>query len=593
MTPSIHFPLQLSSVSKTFSSKGRKIVAVDNVSFSLTPGEVTGLIGPDAAGKTTLMRLVANLLLPDKGKIEVLGMDAGSQGKAIQASIGYMPQSFGLYEDLTVLENLDFYANMQGVPLDQRKDRYDKLMQMTGMQAFMQRLAGKLSGGMKQKLGLACALVRPPPLLLLDEPTVGVDPVSRRDLWEIVYRQVQDEGMSVLMSTTYLDEAERCHEVLLMHEGKLLGQDKPEVFNKTLSGRTFQLEAKGIRYRSLLAKLEQRDDILDASLGEDGIHLITPADVLLDKASLLADLKNNTEASEVEINHVSACFEDVFIATLKTQKPVVNNLLTVINAVTETSHEEVIRVHDLERRFGDFVAVKEVGFVVRRGEIFGLLGANGAGKSTTFRMLCGLLPPTGGTLSVAGNDLRTASAKARRNIGYMAQKFSLYTNLSVIQNLRFFARAYGLNKQRQAERIQWALETFELASYQDMNAGQLPLGYKQRLSFAAALMHDPDILFLDEPTSGVDPLARKEFWQRTNALAEAGVTILVTTHFMQEANYCDRLVIMADGSILAAGTPHEIRKRAKTKEQDNPGMEDAFIYLIEHQENNLPGESHG
>ncbi len=244
-------------------------------------------------------------------------------------------------------------------------------------------------------------------------------------------------------------------------------------------------------------------------------------------------------------------------------------------------------MHDLERRFGDFIAVKKIGFVVRRGEIFGLLGANGAGKSTTFRMLCGLLPPTGGTLSVAGHDLRTASATARRSIGYMAQKFSLYTNLSVLQNLRFFARAYGLNKRRQGERIQWALETFELASYQGMNTGELPLGYKQRLSFAVALMHEPDILFLDEPTSGVDPLARQEFWQRTNALAEAGITVLVTTHFMQEANFCDRLVIMAEGSILAAGTPHEIRQHARAPEQDNPSMEDAFIDLIEHQGSRL------
>ncbi len=576
-------PLQLNSVSKSFKNKGRKIVAVDNVSFSLSPGKVTGLIGPDAAGKTTLMRLTVNLLLPDTGQIEVLGMDTETQGQAIQASIGYMPQSFGLYEDLSVQENLDLYANLQGVPLAQRKPRYETLMQMTGMQAFTQRLAGKLSGGMKQKLGLACALVRPPPLLLLDEPTVGVDPVSRRELWEIIYRQVQDEGMSVLMSTTYLDEAERCHEVLLMHEGKLLRQDKPDVFSKTLSGRTFQLEAKGIRYRSLQAQLEQRSDILDAALGEDGIHLIAPTDTPLDKVNLMKELGDTTQARDIVIKPVLARFEDVFIATLKTQQPTAGKHIMGNVTVAERSHEEVIRVHDLDRRFGDFIAVKKIEFVVRRGEIFGLLGANGAGKSTTFRMLCGLLPPTSGTLSVAGHDLRTASAKARRSIGYMAQKFSLYTNLSVLQNLRFFARAYGLNKCRQGERIQWALETFELASYQGMNTGELPLGYKQRLSFAAALMHEPDILFLDEPTSGVDPLARQEFWQRTNALADAGITVLVTTHFMQEANLCDRLVIMAEGSILAAGTPHEIRQRAKTPEQDNPSMEDAFIYLIEHQ----------
>jgi ABC-2 type transport system ATP-binding protein len=396
--------------------------------------------------------------------------------------------------------------------------------------------------------------------------------------------------MSVLMSTTYLDEAERCHEVLLMHEGKLLGQDKPEAFSKTLTGRTYQLQAKGVRYRSLLVEIGQRPDILDAALGENGIHLITPADTPLNEASLIAQISRHTEASEVNITSVPARFEDAFIATLKTRLPAETKPLAIKQAVAQNNAEEVIRVHNLERRFGDFIAVKKIGFVVRRGEIFGLLGANGAGKSTTFRMLCGLLPPSGGTLSVAGHDLRTASSKARRNIGYMAQKFSLYTNLSVIQNLRFFARAYGLNKQRQKERIQWALDTFELASYQNMNAGELPLGYKQRLSFAAALMHEPDILFLDEPTSGVDPLARQEFWQRTNALAEAGVTVLVTTHFMEEANFCDKLVIMAEGSILAAGTPNEIRQQARAPGQEKPGMEDAFIYLIEHQHIKQSGE---
>jgi len=301
---------------------------------------------------------------------------------------------------------------------------------------------------------------------------------------------------------------------------------------------------------------------------------------------------NNTEASEIRITPQPARFEDVFIATLKTRQPAVKKTLMMQRAVAQSKDDVIIKVDNLERRFGDFVAVKKIGFVVRRGEIFGLLGANGAGKSTTFRMLCGLLPPSGGTLSVAGHDLRTASAKARRSIGYMAQKFSLYTNLSVMQNLRFFARAYGLNKQRQKERIQWALDTFELTTYQNMNTGELPLGYKQRLSFASALMHEPDILFLDEPTSGVDPLARQEFWQRTNALAEAGVTVLVTTHFMQEANFCDHLVIMAEGSILAAGTPDEIRKQAKSPEQEKPDMEDAFIYLIEHQQKNNQEGSH-
>lgn len=575
-------PLKIKSVSKSFTSEGRHILAVDNVSFTLKPGEVTGLIGPDAAGKTTLMRLIANLILPDSGQITVLGLNSATQGQNIQSSIGYMPQSFGLYEDLTVQENLDLYANLQQVPVEQRAKRYETLMQMTGLQAFTHRLAGQLSGGMKQKLGLACALVRPPALLLLDETTVGVDPVSRRELWQIVYNQVQDEGMTVLMSTTYLDEAERCHEVLLMHEGKILGQDKPAEFNKKLHGRTFRLEVKGVRYRSLLAQLDQHADILDASLGEDSIHLISPENTPLEQTKLLNELREIKQATEVKITPVPASFEDVFIATLKNKTPADTTLQKEEIPNITKSHKEIITVKNLERRFGDFVAVKGINFSVHHGEIFGLLGANGAGKSTTFRMLCGLLPPTSGHLSVAGHDLRTASAKARQNIGYMAQKFSLYSNLSVIQNLRFFARAYGLNKRRQAERIEWALKTFELTNYQNSNAKELPLGYKQRLSFAAALMHEPDILFLDEPTSGIDPLARQEFWQRTNALAETGITVLVTTHFMEEANYCDRLLIMAEGQVLAAGTPNEIRQLAITDKQPHPTIEDAFIHLIEH-----------
>jgi len=575
-------PLKIKSVSKSFTSEGRHILAVDNVSFTLKPGEVTGLIGPDAAGKTTLMRLIANLILPDSGQITVLGLNSATQGQNIQSSIGYMPQSFGLYEDLTVQENLDLYANLQQVPVEQRAKRYETLMQMTGLQAFTHRLAGQLSGGMKQKLGLACALVRPPALLLLDETTVGVDPVSRRELWQIVYNQVQDEGMTVLMSTTYLDEAERCHEVLLMHEGKILGQDKPAEFNKKLHGRTFRLEVKGVRYRSLLAQLDQHADILDASLCEDSIHLISPENTPLEQTKLLNELREIKQATEVKITPVPASFEDVFIATLKNKTPADTTLQKEEIPNITKSHKEIITVKNLERRFGDFVAVKGINFSVHHGEIFGLLGANGAGKSTTFRMLCGLLPPTSGHLSVAGHDLRTASAKARQNIGYMAQKFSLYSNLSVIQNLRFFARAYGLNKRRQAERIEWALKTFELTNYQNSNAKELPLGYKQRLSFAAALMHEPDILFLDEPTSGIDPLARQEFWQRTNALAETGITVLVTTHFMEEANYCDRLLIMAEGQVLAAGTPNEIRQLAITDKQPHPTIEDAFIHLIEH-----------
>lgn len=567
--------LTFSAVSKTFSSGGRQVLALDEMSFSIPPGQVTGLIGPDGAGKTTLIRLAAGLLLPDTGEIQVLDIDVISEPLAVQSNIGYMPQRFGLYEDLSVQENLDLYADLQGVAASERPERYEQLMRMTGLAPFTRRLAGRLSGGMKQKLGLACTLVRSPRLLLLDEPTVGVDPVSRRELWQIVYRQVQEEGMTVLLSTAYLDEAERCDQVLLVHQGKLLDQGEPAQFSHSVAGRTFQVSAKGLGHRRLQEQLSRAPGVLDALIQGEGVRLVMDIPEAPRAQALLPGLTN------VHITAVAPHFEDAFIARLKTRRPESDATLSMNFKIGAAEGDEVIRVDKLQRRFGDFIAVNNVSFSVRRGEIFGLLGANGAGKSTTFRMLCGLLPVSGGELTVAGYDLRRAAATARGRIGYMAQKFSLYTHLSVAQNLRFFSSAYGLRGKQQAARLDWALTTFELRPFHDTNAGDLPLGYKQRLSFAAALMHEPEILFLDEPTSGVDPLARREFWARTNALAEAGVTVLVTTHFMEEANYCDRLVIMADGEVLAAGTPLAMKTRARTAENPDPSMEDAFIQLIE------------
>jgi ABC-2 type transport system ATP-binding protein len=567
--------LTFSGVSKTFVSDGRQVSALDKVGFSIQPGRVTGLIGPDGAGKTTLIRLAAGLLLPDAGEIQVLGIDAIVEPLAVQSSISYMPQRFGLYEDLSVQENLDLYADLQGLPVPERPARYAQLMHMTGLAPFAKRLAGQLSGGMKQKLGLACTLVRSPRLLLLDEPTVGVDPVSRRELWQIIYQQVQDAGMTVLLSTAYLDEAERCDEVLLLHQGKLLDQGEPAHFSRSVAGRTFQVSTKTLNHRRLQEKLSRAPGVLDALIKGETVRLVMET-TKVPKAEILLP-----EQNDVQISAVIPRFEDAFIARLKTRRTEPDVEFSPQLNIDSTPGDEVIRVDNLQRHFGDFIAVNNVSFSVRRGEIFGLLGANGAGKSTTFRMLCGLLPVSSGELAVAGYDLRRAAATARGRIGYMAQKFSLYSNLSVLQNLRFFSSAYGLRGKQQKSRLDWALNTFELASFKDANAGDLPLGYKQRLSFAAALMHEPEILFLDEPTSGVDPLARREFWARTNALAEAGVTVLVTTHFMEEANYCDRLVIMADGEVLAAGTPLEMKTRARTAQTPNPTMEDAFIQLIE------------
>ncbi|BAO45693.1 ATP-binding cassette domain-containing protein [Thiolapillus brandeum] len=570
--------LILRDVHKVFRRGEASLCALDGVSVQVARGSVTGLIGPDGAGKTTLMRLCCGLLKLDGGMIETLGLDAAADPAAVQATVGYMPQRFGLYEDLSVQENLDLYADLQGVPRNERPARYARLMEMTNLAKFTKRLAGKLSGGMKQKLGLACALVRPPQLLLLDEPTVGVDPVSRRELWEIVYSQVQDSGMSVLLSTAYLDEAERCDEVILLHKGKVLGQAAPDSFSRNLVGRTWEVSTGDISPRRLQARLIRQGGINDAIINGDRVRIITRKGFHPDAKMLLS----GTETLTVEA--VPPHFEDAFIDRLGGARNG-QHATPAIRQVNPGKYPgDPIEVQQLERRFGNFVAVKKVSFSVKRGEIFGLLGANGAGKTTTFRMLCGLLPLSSGRVSVAGHDLRTASARARSRIGYMAQKFSLYANLTVAQNLEFFSAAYNLRGRRQRERIQWALEGFELGPYAGVNAGTLPLGYKQRLAFAAALMHEPEILFLDEPTSGVDPLARREFWARTNALAEAGVTVLVTTHFMEEADYCDRLVIMAEGSVLAEGSPHEIRALARTQDHPQPSMEDAFIGLIQSRE---------
>ncbi|NMQ19567.1 ABC transporter ATP-binding protein [Candidatus Competibacter phosphatis] len=562
---------------KTFSSGSRVIQALDGIDLTVTPGRITGLIGPDGAGKTTLMRLAAGLLRADAGELRVLDLDVSREPLAVQSVIGYMPQRFGLYEDLSVQENLDLYADLQGVLAVERRGRYAELLHMVGLARFTARLAGRLSGGMKQKLGLACTLVRPPRLLLLDEPTVGVDPVSRRELWAIVQRLVREEGVSVLLSTAYLDEAERCDEVILLHQGRLLGQGTPASFSEPLTGRCYLVNAPTIPKRRLQMRLTALPAVADAIIQGESVRVVARAVGPLDLSSLDAG------PAGVEIRPVVPNFEDAFIIRLQGEHDATTEESPPLPMAATMANDDaaVIRVDRVQRRFGEFYAVKDVSFEVRRGEIFGLLGANGAGKSTTFRMLCGLLPASGGQLEVAGHDLRHAAAQARGRIGYMAQRFSLYGNLTVAQNLRFFASAYGLTGQRRRERIRWALDGFDLERYADMASGDLPLGYKQRLAMAAALMHEPDILFLDEPTSGVDPLARREFWHRINLLAEQGVTVLVTTHFMDEANYCDRLVIMADGEVLAQGTPAETKARFRDAERSDPTMEDAFIALIE------------
>jgi ABC-2 type transport system ATP-binding protein len=589
-------------IRKTFRRESGELVhALDGISLVVEHGTLTALVGPDGAGKTTLIRLTAGLMQLDEGELKILGIDVSVDPQQVQDRIGYMPQKFGLYEDLTVQENLDLYADLHGVTVDERRERYRRLMGMTALGPFTSRLAGRLSGGMKQKLGLACTLVRSPELLLLDEPTVGVDPLSRRELWEIILQLVKDQGLTVLLSTSYLDEAERCDHVIVMHEGKVLKQGRPSDVSGLAAGRVFLAEPPTSRKaREFQARLLDHPDVLDAVPEGGRVRLVLRES----PAHPLSFIPHPSEA-------VAPRFEDGFMVLLrqtrsKTDKETIRpdmetrrpggkeiedfSSLSPKPMVSLSAQEPVVQVRDLLRQFGSFVAVDHINFDVQRGEIFGLLGPNGAGKTTTFRMLCGLLMASSGTLRVAGVDLRRARASARQRIGYVAQKFSLYGQLSVAENLDFFASAYNLRGERKRDRIEWALQQFDLAALAELPSGQLPGGYKQRLAMAAALLHDPEILFLDEPTSGADPLARREFWRRITTLSEQGVTVVVTTHFMEEAEYCDRVAIMDAGRVLAQGTPAEIRSRAHATAGREPTMEDAFIAVVEEARE---GESNG
>ncbi len=559
-------------------------VALDGVSATIQPGTITGLVGPDAAGKTTLLRLVAGLLRPAGGHIRVFGHDMATDAALAHPAIGYMPQRFGLYEDLSVAENLDLFADLHAMSPALRAERVARLLRFTGLGPFTKRLAGQLSGGMKQKLGLACALLSRPRLLLLDEPSVGVDPASRRDLWAIVAAMLEEgraDGMAVVWATAYLDEAARCGNVLLLHEGRLLAQGPPAEFLAPLEGRVFRLRVPAGERRAAGRLATAHPAVLDAVVEGDALRIVVRQGVSVPGAAELGG-----EALE----HLPPRFEDGFVASLAPPPPTplppgegekVPFSPSPRGRAVGGGGADAITVSDLFRRFGAFTAVDHVSFAVRQGEIFGLLGPNGAGKSTIFRMLCGLLRPSGGEARVAGADLLRAPAEARGRIGYMAQRFSLYAELSVRENLRFFARVYGLGRAAQAHAIDAALTGFDLTETAASVAGELPLGLKQRLALAAALLHGPNILFLDEPTSGVDPLTRREFWARIGTLADAGVTIMVTSHFMDEAEYCDRLGIVSQGKLAAVDTPAALRERVRTEALPEPTLEDAFIALVQ------------
>jgi ABC-2 type transport system ATP-binding protein len=551
--------------------------AIDDLKLRVEAGRVYGLVGPDAAGKTTLLRLMAGLLRPDEGRLIVCGVDVAANPSAIRESVSYMPQRFGLYEDLTVKENLTLYADLRSVVGDDRRRSFEQLLAFTDLARFTDRLAGKLSGGMKQKLGLACALIRTPRLLLLDEPSVGVDPISRRELWRMVY-ELADRGIGVVWSTAYLDEAERCASVLLLSEGRGLFDGPPKELTRRMSGRTFLAHEVGSERRQVLTRALKRPGVIDAVVQGRNVRLVL---------SNGAEPPNAAEigAGAAGIEPTEPRFEDAFMDLLgggpKGPSPLAGPGPGPGPGRPRTEGQLVVEARDLTKRFGSFTAADRISFRLGRGEIFGLLGPNGAGKSTTFKMMCGLSRPTSGTARVDGLDLYRAGGDARARLGYMAQKFSLYGDLSVRQNLRFFAGVYGLSGARAKEALDRMVGAFGLERDLDSNAGELPLGFKQRLALACAVMHGPAVLFLDEPTSGVDPLTRREFWLHINAMVERGVTVMVTTHFLDEAEYCDRIALVYRGRVIAEGSPDDLKDRAGTQGRSEPTLEDAFIALVE------------
>lgn len=566
--------LRFTGIAKTFKVEARTQPALKEVSGDIRSGQITGLVGPDGAGKTTLVRILAGLLDADEGRVEV-------PGAAGHARISYMPQKFGLYEDLTVGENMNLYADLQGLDVARRTERFSELNRFTGLAPFAERLAGNLSGGMKQKLGLACTLIVTPDILLLDEPSVGVDPVSRRELWSMV-RALQGTGIAVLWSTAYLDEADGCDHVILLHEGRVLDHGAPARISAEVAKRTWRAPLPSgqgeARKRDLQRVAAALPGVVDAQIKGRNLR------VVMERENVPPDFADAPIPAlrALSVERTSPQFEDAYLAAMRK-----HNLLAAPQSFSaqhlahaSASSESVIETKDLSKRFGTFTAVDRFSFAVRPGEIFGLLGPNGAGKSTTFKMLCGLIPPTSGKALVAGYDLATARADARSRIGYMAQKFAYVGHLTVGQNMEFAGGVYGLKAFALKRRMAEVVEEFSLGPYLDNSCRDLPLGIKQRMALACAVLHKPAILFLDEPTSGVDPVTRRDFWARINAMADDGTTVLITSHFLDEAEYCDRMAIIYRGRQIAAGAPDEI-KAAHAVGGEQPTLEQAFIRLIE------------
>ncbi len=580
--PVNHFPdIEVKGLQKNYG----KLAAIRGIDFTVQPGEIFGLIGPDGAGKTTTFQILAGVMSATAGKVEVVGKIP----REARLAIGYLTQKFSLYLDLSLVENICYSAGLREISAKDLAQRSSKYLRLMNLEQFSDRLAGKLSGGMKQKLALCCALISQPQVLLLDEPTTGVDPVSRREFWDVL-AALSEAGMTMVVATPYMDEAERCHRVALMHEGQIQQTGTPAELRNSLG----------------LHRLEVRVDQLEAAEQSLSEHPTDFADVQTfgDRLDVLvqnpemgeSQVRNAIAASQLEINSIRRAeptLENVFVNRLRQQgfappfiplprlnpprtyqkgqiarqsvagvpkvassgvSPEARDDRPVIGTV-----EGAIGTNNLSKTFGNFQAVKNVTLEIGYGEIYGLLGANGAGKTTTIKMLCGLLEASGGDITLAGQTSNLRSSQLRQRLGYMSQKFTLYDDLSIIENLKFYCGVYGIPRRHRQTKIDWVLEICGLQGKEKMITGQLPGGWKQRVAFGAAVMHEPEILFLDEPTSGVDPLARRQFWRLIEDLAHHGTAVLVTTHYLEEAEHCHQMCFMVAGEVVAQGTPSQIK----------------------------------
>jgi len=529
------------------------VEAIRGIDMQVREGEIFGLIGPDGAGKTSTFQIMAGIMEATSGTVEVFGKPA----RESRALVGYLTQTFSLYPDLSVAENIRYVGDLRHVPPQEIAARGSRYLRMFDLHRFTGRLAGRLSGGMKQKLSLACALVAQPRVLLLDEPTTGVDPVSRREFWDTL-AHLSADGLTIVVATPYLDEAERCHTVALMHLGQIHQSGTPVELRESLGMR--RLEIHTDRLADAEDRLTEAEDgvISDVQRFGDRLDIIV-RDPEAGRAAIQETLAK-TGIAVRDIRVADPMLENTFVARLRAM----GQEMHVPPFPGRHPHRNVagqvaIGARNLTKRFGDFTAVHNVNLSVHYGEVYGLLGANGAGKTTTIKMLCGLLEPTSGTPQLAGGNGHIRSAAVRERVGYMSQKFSLYDDLAIDENLEFFAGVYGVPAGEIAEKKNWILEFSGLRGREQQITGSLPGGWKQRVAFGAATMHEPSVLFLDEPTSGVDPLARRAFWRMINRLADMGTAILVTTHYLEEAEQCNRLGFMVAGELVAEGAPSAIK----------------------------------